>query len=360
MFNKALKQRIQELEAQAVQTQQSHQVEINQLKDEISGLKQQLFESQHDGDDEKALVGLMLQSSDMLQVIRESLAESATTLTKEKEILSNFDSIFSQTRSALASLQTRANNINEHAGSSINAANTLDQTANGISQLVSTIQEISEQTNLLALNAAIEAARAGDAGRGFAVVADEVRSLAAKAHDASEKIETLVGNVIKQTSDIKDMTSHNLDGAEEVSSSSTQIEQVVSQVLDSSTQMQHVISTATTSAFLNTVKLDHAVWKSNVYSLIQNKQFHNQVNSHTECRLGKWYYEGDGSKFFRNLEAFRGLEQPHKQVHESGKAALEAAKKDDQPLMVQQLEQMEAASMEVVRSLDMLLAQYCR
>jgi hypothetical protein len=94
--------------------------------------------------------------------------------------------------------------------------------------------------------------------------------------------------------------------------------------------------------------------------LIQNKQFHNQVNSHTECRLGKWYYEGDGSKFFRNLEAFRGLEQPHKQVHESGKAALEAAKKDDQPLMVQQLEQMEAASMEVVRSLDMLLAQYCR
>jgi methyl-accepting chemotaxis protein len=187
MFNKALKQKIQELEAQAVQVQQAHQTEIGRLNDEITELKQQLFEAQHEGDDEKALVGLMLQSSDMLQVIRESLAESATTLTKEKEILSNFDSIFSQTRSALSSLQTRANNINQHAGSSINAANTLDQTANGISQLVSTIQEISEQTNLLALNAAIEAARAGDAGRGFAVVADEVRSLAAKAHDASEK-----------------------------------------------------------------------------------------------------------------------------------------------------------------------------
>jgi hypothetical protein len=94
--------------------------------------------------------------------------------------------------------------------------------------------------------------------------------------------------------------------------------------------------------------------------LIQNKQFHNQVNSHTECRLGKWYYEGDGSKFFRNLEAFHRIEQPHKQVHESGKAALEAAKKGDQPLMVQKLGQMETASMDVVQSLDMLLVQYCR
>lgn len=359
MFNKALKQRIQDLEAQAVQAQQTHEVEINQLQQQINSLEQQLSETQEHGNEERALVELMLQSTDMLQVIRESLAESATSLTNEKDLLSVLDDIFNETRKALDSLQTRAENINTYAGSSINAANTLDQTANGISQLVSTIQEISEQTNLLALNAAIEAARAGDAGRGFAVVADEVRSLAAKAHDASEKIEELVGNVIKQTSEIKGMTSHNLEGAEEVSTSSTQIEQVVSQVLERSTQMQSVIGTATTAAFLNTVKLDHAVWKSNVYSLIQNKQFHQQVNTHKECRLGKWYYEGAGNQFFKNFDAFRSIENPHQRVHDSGRAALEAAKNDDQPLMVEHLSDMETASMEVVNNLDVLLAQYC-
>ncbi len=357
-FNKELKQKIQELETQAKQKQEAHDSEVNQLQQKLTELEQRLLQTEHHENEERQLVELMLKGSDMLQVVRVSLENSATELTNEEQLLSALDEIFSETRTALDNLKTRAENINTHAGSSISAANVLDKTANSINQLVSTIQEISEQTNLLALNAAIEAARAGDAGRGFAVVADEVRSLAAKAHDASEKIESLVGNVIKQTSEIKGMTTNNLEGAEEVSTSSSQIEQVVNQVLERSNKMQTVIGIATTSAFLNTVKLDHAVWKANVYSLIQNKQFTEQVNSHSECRLGKWYYEGDGSQIFKNFEAFRNIELPHQRVHDSGRMALEAAKKDDQNKMMQHLSEMEAASMDVVTNLDALLKEY--
>lgn len=77
----------------------------------------------------------------------------------------------------------------------------LDEHAQKISTILSTISDIAEQTNLLALNAAIEAARAGDHGRGFAVVADEVRMLSQRTHKATGEIQHMIEALQQRTSE---------------------------------------------------------------------------------------------------------------------------------------------------------------
>lgn len=68
----------------------------------------------------------------------------------------------------------------------------LNDKANNINSVVTTINKIADQTNLLSVNAAIEADKAGEYGVGFSTVATEIRRLADQTAVATYDIEEMV------------------------------------------------------------------------------------------------------------------------------------------------------------------------
>ena len=71
----------------------------------------------------------------------------------------------------------------------------LSEKTEAISEIVSSVNDISERSHLLALNAALEAAAAGEHGRPFAVVASEMKILADQAKQATGQVRSILGDI---------------------------------------------------------------------------------------------------------------------------------------------------------------------
>ena len=73
---------------------------------------------------------------------------------------------------------------------------------------------------------------------------------------------------------------------------------------------------------------------------------------HTECRLGKWYYEGEGRDCFSKLDGYREVENPHKAFHEHGRTAVTAFRSGNPQSGLEMMAKFEADSMAVLDALD--------
>ncbi len=110
----------------------------------------------------------------------------------------------------------------------------MNEKANNINTVVTTITKVADQTNLLSLNAAIEAEKAGEYGAGFAVVAREIRRLADQTAVATLEIEQMVKEMQSSVSaGVMQMDKFNQEvsrAVEQVNQISGQIALVIEQV----------------------------------------------------------------------------------------------------------------------------------
>lgn len=282
-----------------------------------------------------------------------SVASSKENIAQSTELLENIVELGQKASGISRTLE----GLNHLAMESMDTVKALSDRAQDVASILVLIKDISDQTNLLALNAAIEAARAGEHGRGFAVVADEVRKLA----DRTDKAITEI-NISLQSMKQDVMTiGEKFDQVQESIEESNESIGSFNANMDHNAQMmrQTFASTEHTAEriFMSLAKLDHIIWKVNTYlSAITHKEQFTFVDHHN-CRLGKWYYEGEGADFFKKTPSYASLESPHATVHNSTHKIFELMKTEGigTERFVKVIEEMEHASDGVFATLDRML-----
>ena len=125
-----------------------------------------------------------------------------------------------------------------------NRLQAINEKADNITNVVTTITKVADQTNLLSLNAAIEAEKAGEYGRGFTVVAREIRRLADQTAVATLDIEQMVKEMQSAVSsgvmEMDKFISEVRNNAEDIVGISTKLIRIVQQVQSLSPRFEEV------------------------------------------------------------------------------------------------------------------------
>ncbi len=336
-------QLLSERENNVLNLQQQHATTISEFNStvELSNMHGQLF--QH-----------MNSYCESAKEIQSTLATLAQTMKHENEEIGKTTGALGTNLTAVERISDNLQKMSEKTAETATSVDHLNERTSQIGGIVKLIKEIADQTNLLALNAAIEAARAGEQGRGFAVVADEVRKLAERTSTATSEIGQLVSAIQSETAAVKKLVEVSPQQAEGFLKDGQQAVGSMTDLMQITVQMKNAIGITALRSFVEVAKMDHLVFKFEIYKVFlgTSSKKPEDFASHESCRLGKWYYEGEGHHCFAKLYGFHEMEEPHQRFHHHGVNAVTRFHEGHYMLGLESIAEMEKASFQVLKSLE--------
>jgi len=121
-------------------------------------------------------------------------------------------------------------------------------------------------------------------------------------------------------------------------------------------RLEGTVSRSALRSFVELAKFDHLIYKFEIYKVLLglSDKSPGDFASHQGCRLGKWYYEGEGRQCYSGFAGYAEMERPHQDVHLHGRQAVQLFRNGDMASSSREVAAMEAASQQVLDCLERL------